>query len=302
MASDTLYAAFTMDCEAIERLSPQGGPKAWEQSERSIRNFGECVLAAGMKPTFFIVAEAAEKHQKLFGELAQKGAELGLHCHPQNDGFADFLGGYHVDKQKEIIEISASKWERVFGRRPMSFRAGNTSTNNDTFMALLELGFRQGSVSMPGRRHWAWKAMWENALPYAHHVDPLDALVAGTAEFYEVPITSDFEKPRIDGNLYYSPRHLCLDDADLPTYADAVIQKNLARMTKDNVDIRSAVFVTDTRTDFPDVHGSLAAMVEQVKRSAQANGMKIMPATIEDIHKAADERFRDKWRRTKNLT
>ena len=295
MSSDSLYVTFTMDCEAIERDSPQGGPQTWGLAARAAEGFARTLLDAGMAATYFIIPDTARKQADLFRQLEKEGIELGMHCHPQIDGYKDFLAGYNVDQQKEIIDLGIRRWSGALGKQPETFRPGNASANDDTYIALVELGFTQGSVSLPERRHLGIKADWENAYPFAHHIDPLDRRVPGTIEFYEVPITSDLQKVGMNGRHDFTPRHLRIEYEDLESYAEDIIRTNVDRMVAENVDMKTLVFVTHNTQDYSDPNDASSArlrkMIELVKRLAGDYELKLVPATIVQVHDAADEAF-----------
>jgi len=63
--------------------------------------------------TFFITPETAHQHKDLFLDLEKKGCELGIHLHPQSFGnfkYKDYLGGYSLKKQIEILREAIDTW------------------------------------------------------------------------------------------------------------------------------------------------------------------------------------------------
>ncbi len=196
-AEEKLDTNFTMDCERIEKFSPMGGPKTWEFSERAIEGFSEILSAKGLLATFFIVPETAHQHRDLFLDLEKKGFELGMHLHPQSFDdlrYEDYVGGYSLEKQIEILREAINVWAEALGKIPKSFRPGSLSANDSTFKALYTVGFRQGSVSAPEREAPEARAVWRGAYPYAHHVHPDFRLVPGKLDVYEVPFTDDWDR------------------------------------------------------------------------------------------------------------
>ncbi|MBN1640679.1 MAG: polysaccharide deacetylase family protein [Anaerolineae bacterium] len=197
-----LYVAFTMDCERIAAESPPGGPVSWELSERAIRGYCEALLAHGCPPTLFLTPECAARHAALLEGLAARGVELGLHVHPQSLGdgrYERYLGEYDPGGQREILDSAADPLAQATGARPRSFRPGNFSASDATYPLLYHLGFRQGSVSDPGRCSPQYAAEWVGAPPDPHYVDPTDRLRAGNLPFLEVPVTTDPARRRPNG-------------------------------------------------------------------------------------------------------
>ena len=126
-------------------------------------------------------------------ELEDWGAELGLHLHPQDYGYADYLGGYTLEEQKNMLEEACTLWSEALGKRPQSFRGGNFSANDATFPALAGCGFRQGSLSVPGRSFTRVKSNWAGGSMQPYHAHPANRLLAGALDFLEIPVTADWE-------------------------------------------------------------------------------------------------------------
>jgi len=292
MPNDPLYVTFTMDCEAVARESPEGGPRTWALGERAMRGFAETLNNEDLRGAYFAVPRTAKRLGNVLLDVEKSGIELGLHCHPQNAGYRDYLAGYELDRQKEILELARTEWADAMGRSPVTFRPGNFSANDDTFIALVELGFRQGSCSLPGRKHWGVKADWEGGYAFAHHADPLDRLVEGTLEFYEVPVTAKFEESAIDGNLYYTPDHLRIERAGIREFAEGVIQEHVSQMRKERVAVKTIVVMTHNTQEYskPDAEASvtLKQMIDVIRSVSEKEELTLTPATIEEIHAHAD--------------
>ena len=197
-----LYVAITMDCERIDSESPSGGPDTWLASEKAIRGFGELLITEKFPPTFFMMPECGENHPLLFRELSDKGAELGMHMHPQ--AFLDhryhlYLGQYGKDIQTEILSKGKRILEDSLGINPVSFRPGNFSANKDTFEALISLGFRQGSISDPGRSCPGYAAVWDSTDIFPHWIY---SGCKNEMKFLDIPINTDGEKRHENGFPY----------------------------------------------------------------------------------------------------
>jgi len=289
---DDLYVCFTMDCERIRRFSPPGGPQTWEISERAIEGFSEVLLSHGLVGTFFIVPETAHRHRDLFLELEERGFELGMHFHPQSFGdlrYGEYLGAYSYEEQVEILSQAADVWAEALGRRPRTFRPGNFSANDSTFRALYDLGFRQGSVSAPERVMPKYRAVWAGAYPYAHHVHPHFRLIPGDLDFFEVPVTEDRERRTWEGK---SAMELRVEMAGVEDHR-RTIDRCVADMVENQVPVKTIVAVTHNFIDYEDPEEPrrrvLEEMAEYVQKAALRFGLKLRPATIEQIHRAVDE-------------
>lgn len=279
-----LHVAFTMDCERIAAESPPGGPETWELSERAIRGYAELLLNRGYRPTLFLTPECAQQHPALLTRLAAKGAELALHVHPQSLGdhrFQRYLGEYDAAQQAEIIDLAARMVERAIGRRPESFRPGNCSANDQTFGLLYSLGFRQGSVSDPGRRSPQYAAIWEGAVPDPHYVNVADKLAAGDLPFLEVPVTTDPTRHHASG----FPYELRIESGAFHAWHEPIIARTLARMERERPQLPTLcifthnVFPYDVPTD-----PRRETVLDMTEYLGNLTEYQVIPVTIEEAH------------------
>jgi len=286
-----LYVVFTMDCERIRAFSPPGGPETWELSERAIRGFSQVLLTHGLIGTFFIVPETAHRHRELFLELEKEGFELGMHLHPQSFGdlrYKEYLGAYSFEEQVDLLSQAVEVWAEAFGRRPGSFRPGNFSANDVTFRALYEVGFRQGSVSAPERIMPEYKAVWAGTYPYAHHVHPNFRLIPGNLDFYEVPVTEDWDRRTWSGK---SAMELRVEMAGIEDHKQT-IDKRIVDMIERQIPVKTIVAVTHNFFDYEDPDDPkrkiLKEMVAHVREASERFGLRLCPTTIEQLHQLAD--------------
>jgi len=231
MATTELYVAFTMDCERIAAESPPGGPESWETSERAISGFCDTLLDQGITPSLFLTPECGNQHRRLLRKISRKGVELGLHVHPQSLGdhrYGRYLGQYDREAQRSIIGGAAESFRRTFGRRPGSFRPGNFSANEETFSVLVELDFRQGSVSDPGRNCPQFAASWRGSHPLPHWASAEDRLIPGNLPFLEVPLTTD--PSRLHGNGF--PYELRVESGNFDDYHRGIIEGALRHIRR----------------------------------------------------------------------
>ena len=246
-----LHILFTMDCQpAGAPLGPRGapaGPKSWEQSARSIDGFCTRLGNAGFPATLFLTPECAEEHAPLLEELLERGIELGLYVQPQSllgGGYKRYLGQYGREEQRGIVDLAKQQFQEAVGTRPQSVRTGMFSASDETFSVLYELGFRQGSLSSPGRRVGKHAAVWTGAPSDPHYVDPHSRVRPGHLAFLEVPVTTD--ATRLRGGL--SP-DLAIENGTFEAWHRPLIEGQLGRMQAEGVAFR-ALCIT-TRNAFP---------------------------------------------------
>jgi hypothetical protein len=279
-----------MDCERIAAESPPGGPTSWEVSERAIRGYCERLLAHGCPPTLFLTPECAAQHAAMLCALAERGVELALHVHPQSLGdgrHTRYLGEYGPDEQREILDYAAGVVSRATGARPRSFRPGNFSASDATYPTLYALGFRQGSVSDPGRRSPQYAAEWVNAPPDPHYVDPADRLRAGDLPFLEVPVTTDPARRRPNG----FPYELRVESGSFAAWHQPIIEGHLRRLDasterRATPPVRALCLFTHNTFAYDDPEArttvTLGHILDHVDLLARTQD--VVPVTLADMH------------------
>ena len=279
-----LYVVFTMDCEPVATKAVRNGPKNWEQSVRSIEGFSYRLLAAGYPPTLFVSPRAADEHAPLFDELVENGVELGAHIHPPmlSTDLKRPLGEYHERDQRTIIGDAARRIERSTGVIPRSFRPGKYSASDETYRIAFELGFRQGSVSQPGRDAKGDAAVWTGTHTDPHYVHPEDRLVEGNMPFLEVPVTTDAQSRYRRGLLY----DLSLDQGYWHEWHQPLIEAQLQRMDTAEVRFRSLCIPTRNQygyhLDDSVQTTTLNALLEYLEGLRETND--VVPTTLEGAH------------------
>lgn len=200
-----IYILLTMDCEtAKQEVTPHGtrmsasGPQDYAESERSIQGYASIAGEYGLPLTLFVHPEVAVGNRDLLLGLQGQGHCLGLHLHPYKfagKGYLEDLGAYSPRNQREMLSAAADAWEGALGQRPVYFRAGYFSGNDSTFGVLLDLGFRGGSLSNPGRVLPEHCSVWAGAEPYPHRANLSFRQIRGTSGFVEVPVSVDYRRP-----------------------------------------------------------------------------------------------------------
>jgi hypothetical protein len=287
-----LYVTFTMDCERIAAESPPGGPKDWGLSERAITGYCHRLLDAGMPPTLFITPECGQYHQALFRDLAAAGVELGMHIHPQSFGdlsYTRYLGEYDAVMQAQLIGAGLAMLTEAFGVRPTSFRPGNFSASDETFPVLVELGFRQGSVSDPGRMSPQFAAVWRGATPDVHWANATDKLQAGSLPFLEVPETTDLTKNHSNG----FPYELRLESGPFETWHQPILNQALNRMAAEQTPFRTLCLFTHNYFEYGDSTAPQTQTLDHlIRRLDQLRAeYDLTPATMTTIRAQYEQRF-----------
>jgi len=280
-----IHVAFTMDCERIAAESPPGGPASWELSERAIRGYSERLLERGHRPTLFLMPECAQRHADLLGRLAERGVELGLHVHPQSlldHRYQGYLGEYGAELQREILALAAALVKSATGVRPTSFRPGNFSASDDTYSALYDLGFRQGSVSDPGRCSPQYAAMWQGACPDPHYVNPADKLRPGGLPFLEVPLTTDPDRLQPSG----FPYELRIESGTFEDRHRPILEGALRRMEREGVAFRALCIFTHNTFPYDDPAAPRTVTLTQFLDYLDGLGqrMSVIPGALREMH------------------
>jgi hypothetical protein len=296
MSDDRLHICMTMDVERIKACSPLGGPPDWRFAERSVRSYCEELANLGFHATLFIVPDTATQQSEIFRDLeTSTEAELGLHIHPQcwGDRYQDldayeYFGGYSGAEQRDFLEGASDQWETAIGRRPRSFRGGNFSANDETFQALVDVGFTHGSVSQPGRMVTRYRAVWADAVWDVHRPHRAFRGSKGDLPFVEVPLTSD--RRRTDH--WTGVGDVRIEGATAVEIIDAA-RHEVTRQVEEGVSIKHVCILTHNFVNYwSDDEGMggrlgvLKAAVEGLQSVGDDLGLEAVGSTTEDVMKA----------------
>jgi len=296
---EPLQVVFSMDCVPPQGAPGLSGPRNWDSALQSIVSFAAALEKNGLMGTFFVVPELLNKFKKTLRELRAEGMELGLLCHPQISHYSSYLGAYGYDRQREIVGVARKTWEDAMGEGASCFRAGFFSANDYTFQILCMEGFRQVSCSLPGRVDEEQYSLWDKSYPLPHHTDPLDRKAKGTMELFEVPVTSDFDAHALMGTHTFTPPHLRIENPNITSYAEALIEKHLDMMPSDGLCGKTITFVTRNSVDWgraDDPHvDRLHNLVAMLRKVAEQRGLDLRGATLASVHQDADKRWQARW-------
>ena len=126
-----LFFNVQIDCESTQRSIDDPG-----LGERSIRGLGEVFSKTGAKGTFVVIPSDMKVHAGVYRELESEGHEVGLHVHPAEQGYEEFLGVYGFEEQVAILKEAVDQFADSMGRPPSVFTPGYFSANDHTFPAL----------------------------------------------------------------------------------------------------------------------------------------------------------------------
>ena len=270
------HICWTMDCE-----SSHPNIADVDLGENAIRGFAEILESQGARGTFFLIPEEVRPFASLLAGLHARGHEIGLHVHPQSSGYrSDYLGAYSRAEQEEIFRRAGGEFESVLGFRPQSCRPGYCSANDATFPLLSELGYRQTSASMPGRRMTSLASNWSGAPLFAHYANPVNRFLEGGLDLVEIPISVDWES-QIWGGLHCQDLRVEFTDAKNHSF---LIEKVMNRQVSETLPLRCLVILTHNLFRYADQgdfrRQTMLGMLAAITRSAQKLGVEAAGTTI----------------------
>lgn len=297
---EAIKVLLTMDCEPTTATSHHAatGPADWHVGERAVRGYVEIATEYGLPVTFFIHPEAAIAQAKMFRELENDGACLGLHMHPwkyslwrhQGRKYMAHYGGLSLEEQEELLIESSALWADAIGHRPCYFRPGTFSANDTIFRVLASQGFRGGSCTAPGRIIPEMQAIWSGSQPDPHRANGNFRQAPGDLEFANMPLSADFSKI-LDGpagrNMYADLR----PDVDWPGQY-GVTYRTIATNIVGQVSQRAPVIPTlcaithnhyDYRNTSDLIYRRLRLMLDEIVSACEGAGIKAEGATLQHV-------------------
>ena len=275
-----LHVLFTMDVPTPGSRAAPYAAAGWEASARAIDAFCVPLLNAGFSATLFLTPEAAALHAPMCEDLAASGVEIGLLVEPRTlrgAGLKHLLGAYSRDEQVSIVQRARSEFTDALSIRPQSVRSAFYSANDHTFEVLSGAGFRQASVSSPGRYAPKHHAVWERAASDPHFASTTTRLSPGTLPLLEVPVTTDATQRQ--GGI--AP-DLTIERGTVEQWHAPLIDGQLTRHEAERVLFRTLCFVTSSGAGYHDVNATvrrtLAMLVEHLDEIGER--MPIVPTTL----------------------
>lgn len=282
-----IFILFTMDVEPVKQHALWTGPEHAELSEKYIRCYWDICREYGFTPSFFIHPEAARLHSGLFREYQEQGAALGLHVHSTKFHYPEYqyeFGYYSAGMQRDILIRAAGEWEIAMGARPEYFRPGAFSANDSTARVLVSLGFRGGSLTIPGRIWPGRYCVWAGADPYPHRMHPDFRCGTGDMEFADIPLSVDFSSPsRKKGFFCYED----LRPSGRKSSVETILSNIVGRIAEDSPDIPVIQIITHNDQPFDNSdHESrkrLDSALAEMESICARSGFTPESATIADI-------------------
>ncbi len=174
------------DCEATQHAVRNPG-----LGERAVRGLMDVTEKEGLKLTLFVIPTDLEASPALYRQAVEAGHEVGLHLHPADLGYEEFLGVYGPDDQRKILSQAADRFSQVMGYRPKGVCIGYASANDYTYPVLTELGFRHGMLSIPTRILPECASVWAGASLNVHYTNPYNRVLPGWLDLVDIPCTLD---------------------------------------------------------------------------------------------------------------
>jgi len=273
-----LYFAIKIDCEATQPAIQDP-----DLGRRSSRGFADVLEAAGCKGSFYCIPSEAKANRDVYRDVAGRGHTVGLHVHPADLGYEEFLGLYGPDEQRQILVQSTDRFEQAMGRRPIGICIGYGSCNDYTRRILLELGYDYGTTQIPGRilPECASVAAGAPLDPYFAH--PWNRVLSGGLDFVEIPNTVDPDS-RMWGGKHPQDLRIELVDAKNHYYT---IEKAVQRQIHDDTPLRTIVgcthniFAYDDPGDFR--RQTLEGVIAHTQRIAEQHHLEWCGVTEQEI-------------------
>ena len=278
MRDENIYYAAVIDCEATQHAVDDAS-----LGERASQAFGEILLANGAVGTYFVIPTDLEAHAALYRQLEKGGHEIGLHVHPADLGYEEFLGVYGPEDQRQIIGTAAERFAQVMGRRPRSVCIGYASGNDHTFSAMAEEGFKQGMLSIPTRVLPECASVWAGAPLGIHYANAYNRILPGTVDLVSIPLTLDPDS-RMWGGKHPQDLRIELVDAKNHWYT---IAKAVDRQIASEPPVKYLASGTHNIFDYSDERDfrreTLIKVIEHARNICQSKGHDMVGTTYETI-------------------
>lgn len=299
-----------VDCEATQRSIADPG-----LGERAIRGLGEVCAAEGLAATFVVIPSDMAVHAALYRELKGQGHEIGLHLHPGEMGYQEFLGVYGPEEQVRMLREGMEIFAQGMGRNPECFTPGYFSANDHTFPALEAVGLRHGLVSCPTRNLPQCACVWGGSPLDVHYPHRHNRCLTGDVDFVDVPVTIDPDS-RLWGGAHPQDLRVELVDAKNHYYTvEKAVKRQLA--AGEAVPVKYLKAITHNIFDYLDERDfrrqTLVGVVAAARRICARLEVELVPATTARIAATyrqrvprpeggqrleLDTRGRDAWKRS----
>jgi len=276
--SEPLYFAMQIDCE-----STQHAVKNPALGERAIRGLGEVFAETKTKGTFFVIPGDIEAHAAIYKELEGAGHEVGLHVHPKDMGYGEFLGAESAGAQRKVLCEAIDRFAQAMGRRPVSFCPGYFSANDFTFGIVEELGFTHGAVSCPTRNLPQCASVWSASPLEPRYPHRYNRVLNGDVNFVDLPPTVDPDS-RMWGGAQPLNLRVELVDAKNHWYTiDKAVRRQIAQRTP----VRQVHADTHNLFDYSDPNNfrreTYVGIVNATRQIAEREKLAVQAATLAEV-------------------
>ena len=278
MSEPDISLLLACDCEATGHAI--GDAKL---GERATRGLSELAASQLLKLTMFVLPTDLEAHAALYRELEKAGHEVGLHVHPKEQGWGEFMGVHGPDDQRKIMTEASDRFAQIMGRCPLSVCMGYGSANDYSYPVLCELGFKHGHLSIPSRVLPECASVWAGAPLDIHYAHPYNRLLPGWLDFVEVPQTLDPDS-RMWGGKHPQDLRVELVDAKNHWYTT---NKAVARQLQAGTPVKQVHIVThntfafDEPSDFRRV--TLEGMIRHARMIVEQAGARLTSRTVAEV-------------------
>lgn len=273
-----IHICWTIDCEATQKAVNDVG-----LGIRAIRGLAELISNANLRATLFVLPEDAAAYPDLLRELDGQGFQVGLHFHPQEEGYSDFCGAYTAESQRQMYNDALKKFADAVGFSPKTFRTGSCSANDSTFPVTAELGFDCCSHSMPGRNMTQLRSNWVSGPQDVHYAHPANRLLEGGLDLVEVPVTTDPDSMLWSGGHPQDLRVELFDGKNQRFMIDKMLAREKARPRP----VKAIVALTHNTYEYGDPadfrRQTIERMVSDFTELADKHDVNPVPATISQI-------------------
>jgi len=267
-----------IDCEATQHAIQDAA-----LGERAIRGLGEVFEQTGTRGTFFVIPGDIEVHAGIYRELEAQGHEIGLHIHPAEMGYGEFLGVLSGEQQHQIIGEARDRFAQAMGRAPLSFCPGYASANDATFGVLESLGFTHGMVSMPTRNLPQCACFWGDSPLDPRYPHRYNRSLEGDVDFVDLPPTVDPESRMWGGG---HPQDLRVELVDAKNHWHNM-SKAVQRQISQNPPLRQLHALTHNVFKFGDTQNfrreTYIGMVKGAREIAEREGLEFRAVTLAEM-------------------
>lgn len=276
--NESLLFAIQVDCESTQQavMNPALGARA-------ARGLEEVLGETGTKGTFFVIPGDIEAHAAIYRDLESAGHEIGLHVHPKEFGYGEFLGAESAAAQRRILAEAIERFAQTLGRRPVSFCPGYASANDFVFGILEELGFTHGMVSIPTRNLPQCACVWGDSPLDPRYPHRYNRVLNGDVNFVDLPPTVDPDS-RMWGGAHPLDLRVELVDAKNHWYTmDKAVRRQLAAGTP----LKQLHALTHNLFEFGDPHNfrreTYVGIVQAARQIAAREKLTFRAATLGEV-------------------